>query len=154
MTCPILPNPVSPFSSPATATSPRSPNAGSPANDPTAGGDSLKGQGSAEHPARTIEQLEQELEAARDEINALHQMLEDLPEIFERKFRQRQWAFLDHHEHLLADNKALRERLYSLPPSQQHISPLTRPALPRAHQSQRQRLGNLIRGVLGPKKSN
>jgi hypothetical protein len=54
-------------------------------------------------------------------------MLEDLPEIFENKFRERQRAFLDHHEHLLADNRALRERLYALapaaPPAQASLPP-------------------------------
>ncbi|KEF42434.1 MAG: hypothetical protein ER33_06150 [Cyanobium sp. CACIAM 14] len=41
-------------------------------------------------------------------------MLEDLPEIFERKFQQRLATVLEHQKHLLADNQALRERLYNL----------------------------------------
>jgi hypothetical protein len=53
-----------------------------------------------------------ELAAARDEIRALHEMLEDLPEIFERKFQQRLATILEHQKHLLADNQALRNRLY------------------------------------------
>jgi hypothetical protein len=56
--------------------------------------------------------LEMELAAARDEIRALHEMLEDLPEIFERKFQQRLATVLEHQKHLLADNQALRNRLY------------------------------------------
>jgi hypothetical protein len=56
--------------------------------------------------------LEIELAAARDEIRALHEMLEDLPEIFERKFQQRLATILEHQKHLLADNQALRDRLY------------------------------------------
>jgi hypothetical protein len=150
---PDSPQSPSPLPPSRPATSPESSTAASPPEDPTAGGTSLNGHGSAEHPSHSLQRLEQELEAARDEINALHQMLEDLPEIFERKFRQRQRAFLDHHEHLLADNKALRERLYSLPPSQQDSPPLTRPALPGTMQSPPRRLGNLIRGVLGTKRS-
>jgi hypothetical protein len=64
--------------------------------------------------AEALRRLELELSAARDEVQALHQMLEDLPEIFERKFRQRLQTVLDHQQHLLADNQALRERLYAL----------------------------------------
>ena len=62
-------------------------------------------------------QLEMELAAARDELKALHEMLEDLPEIFERKFQQRLATVLEHQKHLLADNQALRDRLYSLNPA-------------------------------------
>jgi len=63
------------------------------------------------------QQLEMELAAARDELKALHEMLEDLPEIFERKFQQRLATVMEHQKHLLADNHALRERLYSLNPA-------------------------------------
>ena len=58
-----------------------------------------------------------ELAAARDELKALHEMLEDLPEIFERKFQQRLATVLEHQKHLLDDNQALRERIYSLNPA-------------------------------------
>jgi hypothetical protein len=97
-----------------------------------------------------IHQLELELEATRDEVEALHQMLEDLPEIFERKFRQRQKAFLDHHEHLLADNRALRERLYALGPA----TPAAPAALPPATTtttsgSRRQRLRSALSSLFG-----
>ena len=63
------------------------------------------------------QQLEMELAAAREELKALHEMLEDLPEIFERKFQQRLATVLEHQKHLLDDNQALRERLYSLNPA-------------------------------------
>jgi hypothetical protein len=63
------------------------------------------------------QQLEMELAAARDELKALHEMLEDLPEIFERKFQQRLATVMEHQNHLLDDNQALRERLYSLNPA-------------------------------------
>jgi hypothetical protein len=66
--------------------------------------------------APEAQQLEMELAAARDELKALHEMLEDLPEIFERKFQQRLATVMEHQKHLLADNQALRERLYSLNP--------------------------------------
>lgn len=67
--------------------------------------------------APDAEQLAMELAAARDELKALHEMLEDLPEIFERKFQQRLATVMEHHKHLLADNQALRDRLYSLNPA-------------------------------------
>ncbi len=63
------------------------------------------------------QQLEMELAAARDELKALHEMLEDLPEIFERKFQQRLATVMEHQKQLLADNQALRDRLYSLNPA-------------------------------------
>jgi hypothetical protein len=87
---------------------------GSPAVD-TAGEAGFPAVGAPE--VETLRRLELELTAARDEVHALHQMLEDLPEIFERKFRQRLQTVLDHQQHLLADNHALRERLYALAPA-------------------------------------
>ena len=63
------------------------------------------------------QQLEMELAAALEELKALHEMLEDLPEIFERKFQQRLATVMEHQKHLLDDNQALRERLYSLNPA-------------------------------------
>jgi hypothetical protein len=76
-----------------------------------------------------------ELAAARDELKALHEMLEDLPEIFERKFQQRLATVMEHQKHLLADNQALRERLYSLNPGDRdgpgsgHSQPLLLPTV-------------------------
>lgn len=64
-----------------------------------------------------IQRLEQELAAARDEATALHEMLEDLPEIFERKFRQRLHGILEQQQLLLADNRMLREQLFALQPA-------------------------------------
>jgi hypothetical protein len=61
--------------------------------------------------------LRLELEAARDEIAALHEMLEDLPEIFERKFRQRVEGLVEEQRRVLADNQLLRDRLYALTPA-------------------------------------
>ena len=93
--------------------------------------------------ALRIRQLEQELAAARDESEALHQMLEDLPEIFERKFRQRLQAVLEHQQHLLADNQTLRDRLFALGPA----APVERPRLPPASE-ERWGLGRRLLQVL------
>ncbi|MCS5697872.1 hypothetical protein NZK32_02275 [Cyanobium sp. FGCU-52] len=98
---------------------------------------------SSREAALRIRQLEQELAAARDEAEALHQMLEDLPEIFERKFRQRLQAVLEHQQHLLADNQALRDRLFALGPA----APVERPRLPPANE-ERWGLGRRLRQVL------
>jgi hypothetical protein len=87
--------------------------------------------------------LRLELEAARDEIAALHEMLEDLPEIFERKFRQRLQAVLDHQQRLLADNQALREHLFALGPA----AAVERPRLPPANE-ERWGLGRRLRHIL------
>lgn len=67
--------------------------------------------------AARMQRLEQELAAARDEATALHEMLEDLPEIFERKFRQRLHGVLEQQQLLLADNRMLREQLFALQPA-------------------------------------
>ncbi|MFM7648170.1 MAG: hypothetical protein ACKO50_08905 [Cyanobium sp.] len=93
--------------------------------------------------ALRIRRLEQELAAARDESEALHQMLEDLPEIFERKFRQRLQAVLEHQQHLLADNQTLRDRLFALGPA----APVERPRLPPASE-ERRGLGRRLLQVL------
>lgn len=81
-----------------------------------------------EEQALRIDQLEQELEASRDETQALHQMLEDLPEIFERKFRQRLQPVLEHQQRLIAENQKLREGLLALAASRPVEPPQLAPA--------------------------
>ena len=76
--------------------------------------------------ALAVQRLELELAAARAEAAALHEMLEDLPEIFERKFRQRLQSTLDQQQRLLADNQALREQVYMLAPGAPAVE--TRPS--------------------------
>lgn len=73
--------------------------------------------------AARVQRLEQELAAARDEATALHEMLEDLPEIFERKFRQRLHGILEQQQLLLADNRMLREQLFALQPAPEAAAP-------------------------------
>ena len=79
-----------------------------------------------------VQQLEQELAVARDEASALHEMLEDLPEIFERKFRQRLQGVMEQQQRLLADNQALRDRLYALQPAGSEAAGLGMRLLPPA----------------------
>ncbi|MFM7733663.1 MAG: hypothetical protein ACKO6F_09465 [Cyanobium sp.] len=63
------------------------------------------------------QRMEMELESSRAEVAALHEMLEDLPEIFERKFRQRVQGLVEEQKRLMNDNQLLRDRLYVLTPA-------------------------------------
>jgi len=103
----------------------------------------------------TVQRLEIELAAARDEATALHEMLEDLPEIFERKFHQRLQSILEQQQRLLADNQALREQIYTLAPGAPGVEtrpsrlllPASQPSLPQLQK--RRPLGETLRKVLG-----
>lgn len=68
------------------------------------------------------QRLEQELEAARAELAAMHDLLEEIPQIFERKFQQRL-------QPVLADNAQLRQQLQQL---QGTAAPGRQPQLPPA----------------------
>ena len=104
--------------------------------------------------ALTVQRLELELAAARDEATALHEMLEDLPEIFERKFHQRLQSILEQQQRLLSDNQALREQLYMLAPGAPAVEtrpsrlllPATQPSMPPLQR--RSPLGETLRRVL------
>lgn len=77
-----------------------------------------------------IQHLEQQLEALREEAAALHELLEDLPEIYERKFRQRLQGILEQQQLLLEDNHLLREQLYALLPLVAAAGARPSPSLP------------------------
>lgn len=62
-------------------------------------------------------ELEQELAKTREELQAMQALLEDLPGLFEDKFRQRLQPMLDQQQRLLSDNANLRQHL--LPPQQE-----------------------------------
>ncbi|MFZ0408700.1 MAG: hypothetical protein WAM11_11405 [Cyanobium sp.] len=104
--------------------------------------------------AFSVQRLELELAAARDEAAALHEMLEDLPEIFERKFQQRLQSILEQQQRLLADNQVLREQLYLLAPGDPAVEtrpsrlllPATQSSLPALQP--RSPLGATLRRVL------
>jgi uncharacterized protein (DUF3084 family) len=55
--------------------------------------------------------LRQELERAREELDALQDLLEELPTIFERKFRQHLASLHQEQRQLLEQNHWLRQRL-------------------------------------------
>ncbi|MEB3361673.1 MAG: hypothetical protein VKI42_06060 [Synechococcaceae cyanobacterium] len=93
--------------------------------------------------------LDSELQAAREELHALHELLEELPAIFESKFQLRLKAALQDQKRLLGENQELRRSLAALPPGSTipvaNPSPrlLLPPALERASS-----LGQTLRQVL------
>ena len=99
--------------------------------------------------AELTSDLDSELQAAREELHALHELLEQLPAIFERKFQQRLQVALRDQRRLLGENQALRHQLAGvLPPGPLPVgqaSPrlLLPPALERAGF-----LGQTLRQVL------
>jgi hypothetical protein len=62
-------------------------------------------------------QLRFELEAARNELNALQDMLEELPVILERKFQLRLQRMLQQQRALIARNESLRAQILALAPA-------------------------------------
>ena len=93
--------------------------------------------------------LDSELQAAREELHALHELLEELPAIFESKFQQHLKAALQDQRRLLGENQELRRSLAALPPGSTIPVPnpsprlLLPPALERASS-----LGQTLRQVL------
>ncbi|MEB3321560.1 MAG: hypothetical protein VKI81_01930 [Synechococcaceae cyanobacterium] len=59
--------------------------------------------------------LRAELQAAREELDALQDLLEELPGIFEQKFRQRVACLLGEQRLLMEQNRILRNRLGGAP---------------------------------------
>lgn len=76
------------------------------------------GHCSAEAPAQ--QQLERELAATQAELAAMHELLEDIPQIFERKFQQRLKPILE-------DNAILRRQLQQLQGRVEYGRPLHLP---------------------------
>jgi hypothetical protein len=93
--------------------------------------------------ASEAQRLQADLEAARAELAALEDLLEELPGIFEAKFRQRLLSLLDQ-QHLLAEeNRQLRERLLAPArpePTRGRLLPRLPQWLPR--RAAQRRLGN------------
>lgn len=90
--------------------------------------------------------MARELEAAQAELNSLHALLEDIPDIFERKFEQRL-------QPLLAENQALRQQVLQLKqapqvPAAQTLLP-AQVLLPSFGQSRRSGFGQAIRHAFG-----
>lgn len=71
--------------------------------------------------------LEQELAETQEEVEALQELLEELPGIFERKFRQRLARVLQERRQLEASNRDLWTRLRALSPAGEPEITLQRP---------------------------
>ena len=85
-------------------------------------------------------ELEQELVKTREELQAMQALLEDLPSLFEDKFRQRLQPMLDQQQRLINDNDNLRQHLLQLQPgsdtgTQRLLLPQQKPARPRLRQA-------------------
>ena len=91
---------------------------------------------------RELRAVERELATALAEITSLNELLEDIPEIFERKFQQRL-------QPLLAENHALRHQVLQLETSRSNLRQAE--LLPQAHPSRRERpgFGKVIRHAFG-----
>ena len=93
--------------------------------------------------------LDSELQAAREELHALHELLEELPSIFERKFQHRLQSALQDQKRLLSANQELHQQLAralphgSIPVSKPTSRLMLPPALERAGT-----LGQTLRQVL------
>jgi uncharacterized protein YhaN len=85
-------------------------------------------------------ELEQELAKTREELEAMQALLEDLPSLFEDKFRQRLQPMIDQQQRLLSDNANLRQHLLQLQPGndtsgQRLLLPQQEPGRPRLRQA-------------------
>ena len=91
---------------------------------------------------RELRAVERELAKALAEITCLNELLEDIPEIFERKFQQRL-------QPLLAENQALRHQVLQrqTSPTESRAAELLPPIKP--NRGQRPRFGQVIRHAFG-----
>jgi hypothetical protein len=104
---------------------------------------------------RSLATAERQLAEARLQISELEALLEDLPEIFERKFSQRLQPVLERQEQLLADNRTLHQQIQRLAPAPGEVrlrfnpeaaadatAGIQLPQLPQPGQGQRRGWGN------------
>jgi hypothetical protein len=91
---------------------------------------------------RELRAVERELATALAEITSLNELLEDIPEIFERKFQQRL-------QPLLTENQALRHQVRQLQssPTDFKAAELLPPVKP--NRAERPRLSQVIRHAFG-----
>lgn len=92
------------------------------------------------------QQLERELARTREELQAMQALLEDLPNIFENKFRQRLQPLLEQQQRLLSENTVLRQHLHQLQPGV-GTAPHQPVLLPQ--QQERPRLRRALRHAFG-----
>jgi hypothetical protein len=90
--------------------------------------------------------LEQQLAATREELAAMKQLIEELPEIFERRFALRLEPLLAHRERLRSETEKLRHDLLQL---QGQRLPLSLPVLPPVQRRQQPRLARALQHAFG-----
>ena len=93
----------------------------------------------------SAQQLERELARTREELQAMQALLEDLPSVFENKFRQRLQPLLEQQQRLLSENTVLRQHLHQLQPG---VGTGSQPVL-LPHQQERPRLRRALRHAFG-----
>ena len=93
----------------------------------------------------SAQQLERELARTREELQAMQALLEDLPSVFENKFRQRLQPLLEQHQRLLSENTVLRQHLHQLQPG---VGTGPQPVL-LPQQQERPRLRRALRHAFG-----
>ena len=91
------------------------------------------------------QQLERELVRTREELQAMQALLEDLPSVFENKFRQRLQPLLEQQQRLLSENTVLRQHLHQLQPG---VGAAPQPVL-LPQQQERPRLRRALRHAFG-----
>ena len=94
----------------------------------------------------SAQQLERELARTREELQAMQALLEDLPSVFENKFRQRLQPLLEQQQRLLSENTVLRQHLHQLQPGV-GAAPHQPVLLPQ--QQERPRLRRALRHAIG-----
>ena len=93
----------------------------------------------------SAQQLERELARTREELQAMQALLEDLPSVFENKFRQRLQPLLEQQQRLLSENTVLRQHLHQLQPG---VGAAPQPVL-LPQQQERPRLRRALRHAFG-----
>ena len=120
----------------------------SPAGGPTPGGSA---ELAVPDPDRAA--LLHELEVTRSELAELSQLVEELPAIFESKFRQRLEPILVERSRLLADNEQLRQQLQALPGSaigaRRLLLPEVAEGTPPPSRRRSRGLGGMVRRAFG-----
>ena len=91
------------------------------------------------------QQMERELARTREELQAMQALLEDLPSVFENKFRQRLQPLLEQQQRLLSENTVLRQHLHQLQPG---VGAAPQPVL-LPQQQERPRLRRALRHAFG-----
>jgi hypothetical protein len=113
---------------------------------------STEGEGifSAHQECWRKQSLEQQLAATREELAAMKQLIEELPDIFERRFALRLEPLLAHRERLRHENEQLRHELLQLHGQR---PPLSLPVLPPGPIRQQPRLARALQHAFGWRRS-